>query len=222
MSTCLPSYSRQSPSPRYRELLALYSRMHVEGDRQRNTPPEQLYPGDSMPRHARPIKELIDRHGAKSILDYGAGKGMQYKNVRIQVEGGGWFPSIPAYWGVTSVTCYDPAYEPFRRLPLGPFDGVVSTDVLEHCPEDDVEWIVTEMFGYARKFVYANVACYPAIKHLPTGENAHCTIRSTEWWDTLVRGIAAKFPAVRFQFAFDHLRPQPDGSTKLIIDTVTG
>jgi hypothetical protein len=66
---------------------------------------------------------------------------------------------------------------PFSALPEGRFDGVVCTDVLEHCPEEDLPWIVGELFGYARLFVFANVACYPAAKKLPNGENAHCTIR---------------------------------------------
>jgi hypothetical protein len=54
---------------------------------------------------------------------------------------------------------------------------VISTDVLEHCPgKVNVPWIVDEMFGYATRFVFANVAVIPAGKRLPNGENAHCTI----------------------------------------------
>ena len=86
------------------------------------------------------------------------------------------------YWGIDYVHCYDPSYAKYSTLPLGPFDGVICTDVLEHCPEDDLPWIVTEIFAYAENFVYANVACYPAMKRFPTGENAHCTVRAPEWW----------------------------------------
>jgi hypothetical protein len=175
-----------------------------------------------MPRHAEAIKRLIDAHGARTILDYGAGKGMQYKGVRVQVAGGGVFTSIPAYWGIDSLTCYDPAYEPFRKLPVGLFDGVVCTDVLEHCPEEDLEWIVGELFGFARRFVYANVACYPALKRLPTGENAHCTIHPAAWWMPLLRKMAAAYPQVRFRFAFDRFETQPDGTSKAVADAVTG
>jgi hypothetical protein len=68
---------------------------------------------------------------------------------------------------------------------------VICTDVLEHCPEEDLPWIVGELFGYARLFVFANVACYPAMKTLPNGENAHCTIRPVEFWREIFQNAAA-------------------------------
>ena len=52
--------------------------------------------------------------------------------------------------------------------------------------------IVAEIFSYARRFVYVNVACYPAEKRLPNGENAHCTVRPPEWWAKLY-GDAARY-----------------------------
>jgi hypothetical protein len=99
--------------------------------------------------------------------------------------------SMQEYWGVESIRCYDPGYPPFSTLPEGRFDGVICTDVLEHCPEADLQWIVGELFGYARLFVFANIACYPAIKTLPNGENAHCTIRPLEYWREIFEKAAA-------------------------------
>jgi hypothetical protein len=50
--------------------------------------------------------------------------------------------SMKEYWGVESIRCYDPGYPPFSTLPEGRFDGVICTDVLEHCPEELKEKIV--------------------------------------------------------------------------------
>lgn len=175
------TYSRQNPSPRYTSLIALYREMHFEGEKFLGIPPEQTFPGQSLPPHAGRIKGFIDRFGATTLLDYGCGKGGQYNPITVNLSDGRKFNSIPEYWGVT-VTLYDPAYTPFSTLPQGTFDAVVSTDVLEHCPEEDVEWIVDEIFAYANKVVYANVACYPAGKRLPNGENAHTTIKPLEFW----------------------------------------
>ena len=76
------AYSRTSPSPRYRELLAHYSDMHhVAGERFQNVSAAKTYPGDSMPRHAGEIKAMIDAHAARTILDYGSGKGCQYQQM---------------------------------------------------------------------------------------------------------------------------------------------
>ena len=97
------------------------------------------------------------------------------------------------------VRCYDPCHEPFSRLPEEKFDGVLCTDVLEHCPEEDVPWILDEIFGYARRFVFANAACYPARKHLPNGENAHCTIREPAWWRERLCETSARHPGVLWE-----------------------
>ncbi len=67
-------YSRANPSPRYRELIGLYARMHVEGE---------TFSGASLLPHVARIKTLIVATEAKTILDYGAGKGLQYRPHRI-------------------------------------------------------------------------------------------------------------------------------------------
>lgn len=193
-------HSRENPSPRYLELVRLYREMHEKGETFLQIKPEDTFPGLSLPVQAPRIKKLIKATHALRILDYGSGKGQQYQvaNPTIPGEPPGW-PSIQTYWGVDSITCYDPSYPPFSELPRGAFDGVISTDVLEHCPEDDVPWIIDEIFSYARKFVFMNVACYPAKKRLPTGENAHCTIRPKEWWADIIRKIGEKHPGVRYE-----------------------
>ena len=185
------NYSRSNPSPRFRELLEQYRAMHRDGDVRRGTPAEQTFDGKSLPRQAQRIRKLIQRTGAKTLLDYGCGKGRQYQPAKILDNGAVIANSIQEYWGVESIRCYDPGHAPFSALPEGRFDGVVCTDVLEHCPEEDLPWIVGELFGYARLFVFANVACYPAAKKLPNGENAHCTIRPVEFWKEIFGKSAA-------------------------------
>ena len=57
----------------------------------------------------------------------------------------------------------------------GTYDGVISTDVLEHIPEEDIPWVLDDLFAQAKTFIYAVAACYPAKKIMPDGTNAHCT-----------------------------------------------
>ena len=89
---------------------------------------------------------------------------------------------------------------------------MISTDVLEHCPEDDLAWIVDEIFGFADRFVFANVACYPASKRLPTGENAHCTIKPRDWWEELLRTVAARHPRVDWEVWVQYLEGAGSGA----------
>jgi hypothetical protein len=192
-------YSREKPSRRYRTLVELYRRMHVEGDRTIGMPSERTFTGGSLLRHVAEIKKLIEETGAQTLLDYGVGKGHQYAWRDIQLPDGPRIESLTAYWGVTEIAMYDPGYEPLARLPSGTFDGVICTDVLEHCPAEDIPWIVEEMFAFARRFVYANIASFQAIKTLPNGENAHCTVRSPDWWRGLLHAIAGRHPGIRYR-----------------------
>ena len=167
----MAKYSRSNPSPRYRELLDMYRDMHEHGARNENIPADETFDGRSLSAHAETIKTIIEVMGSKTIFDYGAGKGTQYRPWKIETPDGT-FSDIQSFWGVDSITCFDPGYPPFDTLPDNRFDGVVSTDVLEHCPREDVPWIINEIFSFADEFVYLNVACYPARKTLPNGENA--------------------------------------------------
>lgn len=204
-------YSREQPSPRYRDLLEQYRRLHVEGERRLGLPASHTFNGQSLLPQAGRIKAMIERLGAATIFDYGCGKGQQYQPMQVKLDGVGEWPSIQAFWGVREIRCYDPGYEPFSTLPDGKFDGVICTDVLEHCPEEDIPWILDELFRHANRFVFANVACYPAKKHLPNGENAHCTVRPKEWWQTQLRDVSARYPGVSWEVWLDLLVPTPQG-----------
>lgn len=215
-------YSRVNPSPRYQELLGLYKQMHTEGAESVNLPPEKTFPGLSLKNHVVRIGMIIEILGSETILDYGSGKGKQYGPVEIATRDGRTFLSIKDFWRVSSITCFDPAYEPFSVLPEGKYDGVVSTDVLEHCPKEDVPWIINEMFSYAREFVFMNVACYPAVKTLPNGENAHCTVEPVEWWKDLMDDAVAQHPGLRYYAEFSHPDPLEVSGKKHILSFVSG
>ena len=100
-------------------------------------------------------------------------------------------------------------------MPRARFDGVISTDVLEHCPAEDIPWIIDEIFSFADEFVYLNVACYPAKKLLPNGENAHCTIEPPEWWKAHFDRALGQRPGLRYYAVFYVPDPQPNGSSAM-------
>ena len=193
-------FSRTNPSPRYTELLDLYQSHHASGDK-KNWSEGTVYPGKSLWPYLGYIKALVMRHNVSGLLDYGAGKGLQYTNLRVKEAGRSKIhSSVQNYWGVENVHCYDPGTERFNTFPEGTFEGVVSTDVLEHCPAEDLPWIIDEMFAKAEKFVFANIACYPAQTVLPNGENAHATIEPPEWWENLVESISKDHPDITYYF----------------------
>lgn len=212
-------FSRVNPSPRYRELVAQYRQMHEEGERFLKIAARDTFSGESLPMQAARVKRLIDATGATSILDYGSGKGRQYELRSVKLPDGAVAESIVDYWGVDYVHCYDPAYAPLSKLPEGRFDGVIATDVLEHCPEQDLAWIVDELFGFASRFVFANVVCDAARKRLPNGENAHCTIKPAEWWIELLKGVAANYPTLAWEFVIQW-REGGSGEPRFVATTI--
>jgi hypothetical protein len=54
--------------------------------------------------------------------------------------------------------------------------------------------------------VYANVACFPARKRLPSGGNAHCTIKPVRWWEDELERPARTRPQVRYEFRLAYLK----------------
>jgi hypothetical protein len=209
------NFNRVHPSPRYTQLMSMYAQMHIEGEKFLGVPPEQTFPGQSLFAQATRIKKLIDLTSATTIMDYGCGKGYQYNPTGFAIKGLGQWPSVLDYWDIDAVHCYDPCYPTFSKLPSGKFDGVISTDVLEHCPEEDMVWIVEEIFGYARRFVFANVACYPAKKRLPSGENCHCTIREPGWWQALFSAVAEKHPEIIWEVWVQFESETPKGVQRI-------
>ena len=118
-----------------------------------------------------PVKSLIDSTGAKTLLDYGSGKGYQYSERAYHEQWGGVLPS-----------CYDPGVKEFSVKPVDKFDGVICCDVMEHIPEEQVFVTLCEIFWYARLFVVLAIFTGPARKVLPDGRNAHITQRPEVWW----------------------------------------
>jgi hypothetical protein len=210
-------YTRDQPSPEYREMVEMYSTLHQEGAESERTKDKkrsatQTFSGKMLMEQAPTIAELVSRTQSRSILDYGCGKGEAYEAKDIELAGGERAASLADYWQIDELRRYDPGYEPFSELPTGPFDAVICIDVLEHITEPDLPWVLDELFGYAQKFVFANIACYPAKKHLPNGQNAHCTVRSPEWWMGLIHAVAMRHTEVSYRF---HLATRTGSRKKL-------
>ena len=187
-------FNREQPSGRFQRLVSGSAELHdrapvVERKDTAN------FPGKVLSRHLGAIGELITQTQAQSILDYGAGKATLYQTPAGRAPTD---PSkvMPSWGDKVRVTVYDPGYQPYANLPDARFGGVVSTDVLEHISEEDIPWVLQEIFSRAESFVYVSVACYPAKKSLATGENAHVCIKSPDWWEDQFRSAARRFPDV--------------------------
>ena len=129
------------------------------------------YPGNNLKPQLQHVKDLVIDTKSETLLDYGCGKGLQYTKWKHHEELGIEMPAL-----------YDPAVSAYETLPEGVFDGVISTDVLEHIPEEHLPKTFEEIFSRAKRFVFLAICTKPAIAVLPSGENAHCTLKPCSWW----------------------------------------
>lgn len=141
---------------------------------------ETVYPGNNLKPQLHHIHGLVLDTRSESLLDYGCGKGFQYSKWKHH-EAWGFMPAL-----------YDPAVPEHEHLPEGPFDGVYSTDVLEHIPEEQLPEVIHNIFSRAKKFVFLSICTKPAIAILPSGENAHCTVEPIGFWVNAVEKYAPK------------------------------
>ena len=113
--------------------------------------------GYDVVKYQTKIKDLVDRYRATTILDYGCGKGLQYKEPLPYASKDNW-QTFDEYLGVT-VYKYDPCVPEHSTLPpVGTkFDGVICTQVLNSIPDDDMPWVRDLLEGYATKFCFVGV-----------------------------------------------------------------
>lgn len=142
--------------------------------------------GLSILHHAPSIKKLAHSVGAGSMLDFGCGRGDAYSTPH----------KLHHQLGISRrhVRLYDPAFRKHDEFPIGKWDLVVCSDVLEHVAEADVDQFLGHLFEKARMAVWASVCCRPAKKCFPgTDTNLHVTVQPFEWWDAKFQRASEHF-----------------------------
>ena len=121
--------------------------------------------GSREESHVGPVAKLIAATGAKTLLDYcGGGR------------------DRPEWHGVT-VTAGGP------DDPVEPVDGVVAAHVLERFSEQDIPWLLDDMFRRARGFVYVEAG----------REAADGAALPPEWWRGQMETMGAMHPGVSWE-----------------------
>jgi len=78
------------------------------------------------------------------------------------------------------------------------YGGVVSVGALQHVPEEDIGWVLDEMFKAAQSFVYIAVSTAAASQSLPNGSPAPCNVQTPEWWKGQLELAAKRRPGIRW------------------------
>lgn len=159
------------------KLVDHYKQMHKD---------ESFYASSVLSLHKETIRQFLEVKKCNSILDYGCGKANQYLKENIHNE----------YFFGMMPFLYDPAVKEYSKLPKGIFDAVISTDVLEHIEEEDLDKTLNQIYSKADKFVYLGICNSPAEAVLPDGRNAHVTQQDIDWWLEKIVPYAKTFTVV--------------------------
>ena len=177
-------YKPQKPSEKFRALEKFYKSLHT--GQKTHEDKNQIYNGKATMVFAKILKRIIADNKLNTLLDYGSGKGDRYFNKsHFSNEE---YPPLEQYWNIKP-TLFDPGV-PYLKPKNQKFDIVISIDVLEHIPKEDLNWVINEIFNFSKKIVFLNIACYPAERTFSDGSNLHVSLFPPMWWYGFVSSIA--------------------------------
>lgn len=138
--------------------------------------------GAASVKMAPKVQALINRIRPRSILDYGAGKGMLRQSVKTQAR----------------FEQYDPCVPEISNFPKGKFDLVCCIDVLEHVEPEFLSDVLASLRSATGRVAFVTIHTGPAGKFLPDGRNAHLNQQNMDWWKHQLLSHFGKFEANMF------------------------
>ena len=177
---------------KFEELIKIYKKIAQNGCYTvdgKFVPPSKVFGMSGQYRYKELLKSNLNKFKIKTILDYGSGQGSWDKNIE------GTDKSLKEFLSVDKVYNFEPARNELKKNKT---DCVVSFDVLEHVFISDIPWVVFDIFSYAKKFVFVNVASYIATKMINSDDNAHITVRPPLWWKGVFDCVGSHFPNISY------------------------
>jgi len=113
-----------------------------------------------------------------SILDYGCGQPLAtYRH----------FFTHPM--NIRSWCSYDPALPGFDVRPTGQYDFVICADVVEHIPEEALNFVLDDIRSFVSDsgFLGVSTCGEPSYQSFSDGENFHCTLKTSNEWKNILR-----------------------------------
>lgn len=126
--------------------------------------------GRTGAKQVKYVLQALSGHGVKTVLDWGCGSNTLAKTLM----------GVRHDWKVDS---YDPCVPGLDVLPEGKqWDAVVTTDVLEHIPLEEIDAALEQIIGLTRRVGYHHIANYLARESMPNGTNLHVLLEDAAWW----------------------------------------
>jgi mitochondrial fission protein ELM1 len=133
---------------------------------------------------------------------------------------GGFFERFPEHvdsTGLSSLTMtdLDLYQEDSGSLPSRQFDIVLSPGWLQRIPEEDIPWVMEEMFNRAKGMVYVAIESTNRLQSFSAETSQARLKRDFNWWMSHLESISARYPAIHWKLAF-HTKTSQGISQRLI------
>jgi mitochondrial fission protein ELM1 len=183
-------FDRERPSSRFQSIATA-----VASPPAKSQTTSQADSRDISPRELQDLRELCEGRDAHRLLelrllDAGLGRGARGNLPKLDVEEIGAFADLP------------------KGGPPRDFDGVICTDGLEHLPDEDVPWVVEELFARARGFVYASVDEPAPARTLPDGRVLETRERGWSWWRPIFEKAGTRHEGVSWKLVVSRRGPR--------------
>jgi hypothetical protein len=144
------------------------------------------------------FKELLTRESV-TILDYGCGQAIHWHKQVLDNRTKTFVDLLGDK--LQGFYRYDPAFKAYSRKPLGKFDFILCSDVLEHIPEEDIPNFVRELNSYSPSdgVIFYSISTKPSNNCFADGTNMHITQKPPAWWFKIVKDNSTS----KSYFAFD-------------------
>ena len=207
MTTSLNHYIKkreQLLSKKYFKYVELHKTAHSDGIviKDNIEKKETAFLGNSLVPHVKFINDLLNKYSCQSLLDYGCGKAMLYDSVNELVIDKTKYTNLREYWNSINIYLYDPCYQKFSSFPKKKSDITISTDVLEHIPEEDLHIIVKELFMLTNKVLFISVPTYLSNEYFINKLNSHPTVQNQKWWSEKIKNIHKSFDSVDWYLVY--------------------
>ena len=135
-------------------------------------------------KYRRQIRDLVQHYNCKTLLDYGCGKGHQWRDSHIFLPEE--YPQKFQTWlGIDQVSLYDPCVEEFAQDPvLKKYDIVSCTQVIGSIPDADITWLKQRLMSYTGQVCFIGLV---DPLRIPKGkkqiyDSAYFSVKRTQEW----------------------------------------
>jgi mitochondrial fission protein ELM1 len=95
--------------------------------------------------------------------------------------------------------------------PNKPCDIVYASDGLTLLPDEDVPWLLEEIFSLAAQLVYVTIHDEKLLSEIPSYLESHT--RDFQWWATQFQAISTRYPTIHWTLVFHTTNRQGKPST---------